>query len=250
MNSISLKQLAPSIGISVDEIKEICEFLGNPVRQEGDRTVVPDFKVNGETVSAPAFFRILIQAAPVKDGKPDILQSAIAFKEQLKKTVNKKAGSNPSQDRGSYQDLEPSQRLEFNRYVSQRTNVPLDRVESLDPTSLEGLYVAFMGQTVEVASQIHRSSMEFLSAQVVDRWKYGMPKDAKLLSQAEQDALGKYTEGERGADSPMKPMQLVLEGAQQVFSNFLNFQAPMTSSDYASRQLGPSQTTQTLPQSK
>ena len=240
---LSINQVATKVGIGAPEITQVCKLLGNPVQQAGDRTVVPDFKIGEETVSADVFFTELKAAAPTKDGKPDVLQSAIAFKKELDKTNNQKNAAAPN----SYQELEEPQRLQFNRYVAQRLGISEEAIETVDPTSLQGLYLDLMRGSVEAASQMHHSYLELVMAQIGDRLQYGLSEDPNLLSQVEQEALGKSREGQQ---TPNTPASLVLANVNNISQNFLNFRQSAIPLIGDRRQLEPSRTTAALPQKR
>jgi hypothetical protein len=246
-NYISTKQLAPKLSISIAEIRDCCELLGNPViQQDGDREVVPDFTMpNGETISAEQFFNMLLQAAPVKDGKKDVLTAAIALKEQIEQANQK--NQRPSPGNNPTSQLPESERLQFLEFVSARTGVPVSQIESLEHQSLEGQLLNYLKSTPEIAAQIHHAVIEFTAVQVSDRLKNGTPTDPHLLSRAEKEGLGK-SNGEVHNPTEIVALNSV-EQAMSGFTNFVNFSAPIHQPTFVSH-LAASPTSPALPPEK
>ncbi len=248
-NYISTKQLAPKLSISVAEIRDCCELLGNPViQQENDREVVPDFTMpNGETISAEQFFNMLLQAAPVKDGKKDVLTAAIALKEKIEQANNKNQQTEPG---NSTSQLPESKRLEFLEFVSARTGVPVSQVENLGHQTLEGQLVNYLKHSPDIAAQIHHTMLEFIAVQVEDRLKNGTPTDPRLLSRAEKEGLGKSKNGEVHNPTEMVALSSV-EQAMSGFANFINFSTPVHQPTFVSHlALEASPTSPALPPEK
>ncbi len=248
-NYISTKQLAPKLSISVAEIRDCCELLGNPViQQENDREVVPDFTMpNGETISAEQFFNMLLQAAPVKDGKKDVLTAAIALKEKIEQANNKNQQTEPGNPTSQ---LPESKRLEFLEFVSARTGVPVSQVENLGHQTLEGQLVNYLKHSPDIAAQIHHTMLEFIAVQVEDRLKNGTPTDPRLLSRAEKEGLGKSKNGEVHNPTEMVALSSV-EQAMSGFANFINFSTPVHQPTFVSHlALEASPTSPALPPEK
>lgn len=249
-NYISTKQLAPKLSISVAEIRDCCELLGNPViQQDGDREVVRDFTMpNGETIGAEQFFNMLLQAAPVKDGKKDVLTAAIALKEQIEQANQKNQRSTPENNPTTR--LPESQRLEFLEFVSARTGVPVSQVENLGHQTLEGQLVNYLKHSPDIAAQIHHTMLEFIAVQVEDRLKNGTPTDPHLLSRAEKEGLGKSKNGEVHNPTEIVALSSV-EQAMSGFANFINFSTPVHQPTFVShRALEASPTSPALPPEK